>query len=670
VIESSRFGKALQQPACAIKILMPSVRFVPADITVEVPIGTLISEAAALAGIEDLQLPCGGKGTCGKCLVGIESDQPPELIGHTHLDAALAEKGLVLSCQTKIRGDSVVSIRQPHERLMRAIGDSHMLVSEELLPGESELEPLYRTEKLVVPPASVEAHYSDWQRLVHELSPPVRGRTSARTDSTVLRNLASAVREKDGQVTVSVSQDDAGLKVLQVLPGHVHVQAYGLAIDVGTTTVDMQLLDLPTGRVLVSGASYNGQIRRGADIISRIDYARTPERQEELRRLVLDTINGLITGRAADAGVPTEEIRAVFISGNTTMIHLLLGLPPRHIREAPYVPTVNPVPTLSAKEVGLAVDPAAVVAFAPGVGSYVGGDITAGLLCTDLPVKHDEVFLFMDIGTNAEIVLGNADWMVTCACSAGPAFEGAGIKCGMRAAQGAIEYVEISDGGGSVSYDVIGGPCKPAGICGSGLICLLGELFVRGVVDQSGRFNTDLGTDRLVEPDGSAARTGFVIEWGANTHGGSDLIITEHDIENLVRTKAAIYAGCSHILGNVGLGWDVISRVYIAGGFGRYLQVEDAVLIGLLPDLPYEKFTYIGNSSLTGAYMALLSQERRRELQSIASKMTYIDLSSDPKYMDSYLAAMFLPHTDMSQFPSVSQRLAEAREKNTGGSTR
>jgi uncharacterized 2Fe-2S/4Fe-4S cluster protein (DUF4445 family) len=317
------------------------------------------------------------------------------------------------------------------------------------------------------------------------------------------------------------------------------------------------------------------------------------------------------------------------------------------------VPTVNAVPNLLASEVGLRINFQAVVACAPGVGSYVGGDITSGLLCTDVPFNNEEVFLFLDIGTNGEIVLSNSDWMVACACSAGPAFEGSGIKCGMRAAEGAIEYVDVSADGKDVRYDVIGNT-KPSGICGSGLICLLGDLFIKGIVDQSGRFNMELDTDRLVKLENSNA---FVMEWGSNTADGRDLVITEPDIENLMRTKAAIFAACSLILGNVGLDWSVISKVYIAGGFGRYIQIEDAIVIGLLPDLPYDKFTYIGNSALTGAYIALLSREKRQELINIAGKMTYIDLSSDPHYMDSYVSAMFLPHTDLKLFPTVAERL-------------
>jgi uncharacterized 2Fe-2S/4Fe-4S cluster protein (DUF4445 family) len=276
----------------------------------------------------------------------------------------------------------------------------------------------------------------------------------------------------------------------------------------------------------------------------------------------------------------------------------------------------------------------------------VGGDITAGLLATEIPSNRDGVFLFMDIGTNGEIVIGNADWMVACACSAGPAFEGAGIKCGMRATQGAIERVTIGE---TVSYQVIG-EGKPAGICGSGLISLLGELFKAGIVDQSGHFS-----------DGSSS---FLIAPGERTESGEDLEITQPDIDNLIRTKAAIYAACALIFENVGLQRTDISRAFIAGGFGRYLQIPDAIQIGMLPDLPQKRFSYIGNSALTGAYIALLSREHRRSLTELASKMTYVDLSSDPRYMDGYIKAMFLPHTDADQFPSLKAVLENHREKS------
>jgi uncharacterized 2Fe-2S/4Fe-4S cluster protein (DUF4445 family) len=461
------------------------------------------------------------------------------------------------------------------------------------------------------------------------------------------------LRADEGRITVGLAEHCGSLRLAEVRPGHVEIAAYGLAVDIGTTTVAAQLVDLNDGRVLATATSYNQQIRRGADIISRIDYARTAERLAELRQLILDTVNGLIAEMAEQSRVNLHDIRAAFVAGNTTMIHLLLALPPRYIRESPYVPTVNPVPALTAGEVGLVIRPEATVECAPGVGSYVGGDITAGLLSTELLTNDEDVFLFLDIGTNGEIVIGNAGWLVGCACSAGPAFEGSGIKCGMRASPGAIEQIELGERGRTATYQVIGGG-PPRGVCGSGLICLLGELFRRGVIDAAGHFNPDSGNPRLIAPGG---RRAFLVETGDRTADGEDLVITEADLENLVRTKAAIYAACSLVLESVGLTWDAVARVYIAGGFGRYIRLSEAILIGMLPDLPHGRFTYVGNAALTGAYIALLSRERRRKLAETASRMTYLELSSDPRYMDSYVKAMFLPHTDLSQFPSVERTL-------------
>jgi uncharacterized 2Fe-2S/4Fe-4S cluster protein (DUF4445 family) len=598
---------------------MHVVRFLPADVVVEVPTGTLIHEAAIQAGIHDIELPCGGQGTCNQCLVDV---------GGRYVEA----------CQTPIGADLVVRVPENRVADMLVVGDSHLL-ARNLLPEPGKLSPLYITEKLVVPPASIEEHYSDWNRLLralHEKYPDC----SISASLAVLRKLAKVLRKSDGEVTVGMREFAGGFHVLEVSPGFAKQSPLGLAVDIGTTTVVVQLVALESGNVLSTRTSYNLQLRRGADVISRIDYARTAERLQEMRELVLETINALVLQMGPKPG----EIRAASIAGNTTMIHLLLGLQPRYIREAPYVPTVNSIPAFSAAEVGLAIHPDAVVECAPGVGSYVGGDITAGLLSSEIPTNRDGVFLFMDIGTNGEIVIGNADWMVSCACSAGPAFEGAGIKCGIRATQGAIERVTIGE---TVGYTVIGNG-KPAGICGSGLISLLAELFKAGIVDQAGRFH-----------DGSHS---FLIESGVRTESGEDVVITVSDIENLIRTKAAIYAACALILENVGLKRTDISRVYIAGGFGRYLQISDAISIGMLPDLPLQRFSYIGNSSLTGAYIALLSREHRRKLAEIASRITYVDLSSDPRYMDGYVKAMFLPHTDSDQFPSLANALGNQKE--------
>lgn len=632
---------------------MPTVLFLPSQISVEIPAGALIHEAAIKGGIEELHLPCGAKGTCGQCLVEILEGNPQQL-GHTHLEESLRIKGVVMACQTRVHENLVIRIPEKKDDSLRVQGDSHLLINEDLLPTRSEIIPLSYSVELQIPPASIEEHYSDWQRLCRAL-PANDGAQSVTAGLHLLSHLAENMRNDDGKITVHACEEDNGLHLLSVDAGHHREQLYGLAIDIGTTTCAMQLVSLTDGRVLANESSYNAQISRGSDVISRIDYARTPERQHELRKLILETLNSLLAEIVNTTGIAEAAIHCAFIAGNTTMIHLLLGLPPRYIRESPYVPTVNTVPTFTAMEVGLYIHPQAVITFAPGVGSYVGGDITSGLLCTELAENNEQVYLFLDIGTNGEIVLGNADWLVTCACSAGPAFEGSGIKCGMRATDGAIEYVDISADGNEISYDVIGNG-RPSGLCGSGLISLLGELFLRGIVDQSGRFH---GDSRLIET--TEHGRAFRIAEASATWEKAALYITEADIENLMRTKAAIYSACALLLANVGLDWEAISRVYIAGGFGRYIQLEDAILIGLLPDLPHEKFHYIGNAALTGAYISLLSRKGRQQLQQIANRMTYIDLSSDIGYMDSYLAALFLPHTEMQQFPSVIKKLAEVK---------
>jgi uncharacterized 2Fe-2S/4Fe-4S cluster protein (DUF4445 family) len=619
---------------------MPSVVFQPGNVVAEVPAGTLIHEAAIRAGILDLELPCAGEGVCGLCKVQVEGRDTP-----------------ALACQTKIKSDIVVHLPERRQGA-RVLGDSQSLVDPALLPDRDHLSPLYRQLRITVPPASIEEHYSDWTRLSRELNRG-NGTHHIGCELTVLRRLAEELREHHGDVTIGLHESGEGCRVHDVNSGPTLPPAFGLTVDIGTTTVAAQLVNLHEGSVLDTQTSYNLQIRRGADVITRIDYARTPDHLEELRGLVLETINRLIEQLVADGSVDPRDIRAAHLAGNTTMTHLLLGLPPRFIRESPYVPTVNNVPEFRASDIGLNIHPDAIVACAPGVGSYVGGDITSGLLCTDLPLNHNDVFLFMDIGTNGEIVIGNADWMVACACSAGPAFEGAGIKCGMRAAEGAIERVAIGDDGTTLDYSVIGGG-KPAGICGSGLISLLGELFRRQIVDRSGRFFDAPGTGRIVQQD---SRRAFLLATAEESRIGVDLVISEADLENLIRTKAAIYAACSLVLENVGLTWDAIARVYIAGGFGRYIRIADAVLIGMLPDLPLARFCYIGNSSLTGAYMALLSREHRRRLAEIASRITYVDLSSNPRYMDSYVKALFLPHTDLGQFPTVAATFENRRRK-------
>jgi uncharacterized 2Fe-2S/4Fe-4S cluster protein (DUF4445 family) len=427
---------------------------------------------------------------------------------------------------------------------------------------------------------------------------------------------------------------------------------YGIACDIGTTTVALCLVDLSEGRVVETGLALNRQLKCGEDIISRINYARSPGRLEELRNLVVATINNLIEKITRESGVAASAIYYGSISGNTTMLHLLLGLDPRHIREEPYVPTFNRLPFMHASDLGLRMHRNARIHCAPAVGSYVGGDITAGLLGTPMLIDSESVCMFIDAGTNGELVIGNGDWLMTCACSAGPAFEGGGVRCGMPATEGAIDRIRLTEDG-EVQYEVIGG-ARPRGICGSGLVDLLAELLIGGYLDRQGKFRQDRFPERFVESDSGA---GFIVERSENCYWGRDILITERDVANLIRTKGAVFSACSLLLKQVGLTFDRVDAFYIAGGFGQHLDIENAIRIGLLPDIERARFHYLGNTSLFGAYLVLVSDENRMLVNQVSEKMTYVELNTEPGYMNEYTGALFLPHTDLSLFPSLRGRI-------------
>jgi uncharacterized 2Fe-2S/4Fe-4S cluster protein (DUF4445 family) len=337
------------------------------------------------------------------------------------------------------------------------------------------------------------------------------------------------------------------------------------------------------------------------------------------------------------------------------MIHLLLGIPASSIRLAPFITAANHIPTLTASEIGIHINPQATVDCLPGIASYVGADISAGVYSSGMG-ETEKLTLFLDVGTNGETVLGSRDWLVTCACSAGPAFEGAGVVHGMRATKGAIEEVWINSATYEPTYRVIGG-IKPRGLCGSGLISLLSEMFLTGVVDKAGNVNVSLGTPRVREGEHGAE---YVIAWGKDTVDGRDIAITRVDIDNLLRAKAAIYAGFTILADSVGISLDSVEQVLIGGSFGKYINVEKAVQIGLLPDVPWERFHFLGNTAVRGAYSALLDKEAREQIRVIASRMTYVELSADNTFYDAFMSAMFLPHTDLSRFPSVEEAMSKA----------
>jgi uncharacterized 2Fe-2S/4Fe-4S cluster protein (DUF4445 family) len=421
-----------------------------------------------------------------------------------------------------------------------------------------------------------------------------------------------------------------------------------VAIDIGTTSNVVYLINLINGRVIDRASAYNAQIQAGEDVISRIVFSQKRDGLRRLQQMVLKTLNGLIEEIAARNQIPTRQISSAVVAGNTTMIQLFLSLDPKYLREMPFIPTVGqPLPVL-AEEVGLSINPQATVDCLPVVGAYVGADITAGILASGM-YDTDELTLFIDVGTNGEIVLGNRDWLITCACSAGPAFEGSGVRHGMRATAGAIEEIWLDHRTYEPTYETIGGlPAR--GICGSGMIGLLAELFVTGVLDKAGKLARDLPTPRVRVGDHGAE---YVVVWANQSGIGTDIVLNEVDIENLLRTKGAIYAGFSVLVQSVGIQLADVEQVLIAGAFGQYINVEKAIQIGLLPDMPWERFNFLGNTSVLGAFYSLVSRPMRREVLEIAKRMTYLELSADNTFYDQFMSAMFLPHTDITAFPSV-----------------
>jgi uncharacterized 2Fe-2S/4Fe-4S cluster protein (DUF4445 family) len=624
----------------------PVVHILPFDVKVVVDAGTTILDAVSKAGLP-LQASCGGKGTCGDCVVRAVNGEY-ETRPAAALPPALAAKGYVLACLTEVAGDLTVDLPHFEEIYVKSADPVAITAADrERLSAAYEIAPIVTRVRIGVPPPTLESKCSDLSGVFQEIRKIVPA-SEIRCEISALQNLAEAVRAEDGRLALALFNDGRALTLLDVRPAGAPGGIYGIACDVGTTTVALSLVDLETGAAVETVLGLNRQIKCGEDVISRIDYAARPATLGELRNLVVGTINNLIEKAATAYGVSPRDIYLASVSGNTTMLHLLLNLDPRHIREEPYVPTFNTLPFIRARDVGLNVSPAGMVQFAPAVGSYVGGDITAGLLATPMLRDAERVSIFIDVGTNGELVVGNKDWLMTCACSAGPAFEGGGVRCGMPATQGAIDRIRIREDGGAECRIIDSG--KPRGICGSGLVDLLAELLVHGYIDRRGRFKPKKAGERLVENDRGV---GFLVEEARNTYWGHDLVLTERDIANLIRTKGAVFSACSLLLKQVGLTLDRIDAFYIAGGFGYHLDVENAIRIGLLPDLERSKFHYLGNSSLHGAYLMLISDRNRKLAEEISTKMTYVELNTEPSYMNEYTGALFLPHTDLSLFPSV-----------------
>lgn len=608
----------------------------------------MILDATRDAGI-DINVPCGGQGRCGRCAVVVEQGNVRRR-STLRLSAHDIAEGYALACQTVIESDLVVFV-PPQEEVTRHL-TTEKTAAKIAVPFAYDTRADQSVQRyfLEIEPPSLADNTDDFARIQRELA--TRYQVESVTASLpLLRKIASVLREANWRVTATVERVNGFARLLDLVPGDTTDQLFGIAVDIGTTTVTVYLVDLLSGEVIETAADYNGQIKRGEDVISRIVYA-SKGGLDELQELVVATINRLIETCARRRKISPDNIYKLSIVGNSTMMHILLKLPPEHIRLAPYTTTVNLPPRVEARELGLKVNPQASVESLPSVASFVGADITAGVLSSGT-YDTDKLTLFLDIGTNGEMVLGNRDWLISCACSAGPAFEGAGVQHGMRATTNAIEEVWINGDTLEPTIRVIGN-AKPRGLCGSGLISLLAEMFITGVTDKAGHIVND-GHARI-----RAGEHGneYVVAWGSDSATGEDIVITQVDIDNLLRAKAAIYAGYQMLAQSVGVNLADVEQILIGGSFGQYINVEKAIEIGLLPDLPWERFHFLGNTAARGAYMALLKNEARDKIEGIAKKMTYLELAADNAFTDQFMAALFLPHTDESQFPSVQQAMS------------
>jgi uncharacterized 2Fe-2S/4Fe-4S cluster protein (DUF4445 family) len=639
------------------------VTFLPYDISIDVPAGQSVIRAAMEAGVH-INASCGGEGVCGKCRVMIEQGRVEGGISE-HLSQKDRDKGYRLACKAQV-GEDVV-IRIPVESaidtsaLMRKSPRRTAHIQQMDLDDIKEqglfvppMEKLY----LELPPPEVGDNLADIGRLVNYLR--IQHDEGGLVISLpVIRKIPSVFREKDFKVTVTVARpvrSSGKNQIINVQPGDTTDHNYAVAMDIGTTTIYGQVVNLITGEVLAEAGRFNGQISYGEDVITRIMFAEKPGGLEKIHQVVIETVNQVLAQIIKKSGVDKAHISVLTLAGNTTMTQLLLKVDPRYIRRAPYVPASRIYPRVLACDLGIELDDHVTALVYPQVSSYVGGDIVAGVMGSGM-YRTDKITLFMDIGTNAEVVIGNKEWMACAACSAGPAFEGGGIEFGMRAAKGAIEDFSI-DPQTLEPMIVTIGDVRPKGICGSGLITMVAILFEMGVINNQGKFDRELGTARIRQTNNVWE---YVLAYAPETQIDRDIAINEIDIENLIRAKGAIYSGCMTLLAEVGMGPDDIEQIILAGGFGSFVDLEKAMVIGLVPEIDPQKVIYVGNASLLGARMSALTNRIRQEVVGVTNMMTNFELSETPSYMDNYVAALFMPHTDVDRFPKLKVRMQERK---------
>lgn len=611
-----------------------------------------------------IDAPCNGNVSCGKCKVKLlkgKVDTEKTL----HIKDEEWEQGYILACNTKVIEDIEIEVPSKLSSSMHGMKiegsdkkkDQEIFDRAKKIIEDNNFDFKTNIEKTYIEldKPTIDDNICDIDRIERYVRNNL-GYDEIDYTVELLRKVPEVIRESDFNVTITYVKKKNKITILNIEPGNNENQLYGVAIDIGTTSVVVCLVDLYSKEIIDKASSGNAQIKYGADVIHRIIYSTKKNGLKHLRDAVIDeTINPLLESIYIKNNIDKDNVVSLVIAGNTTMSSLFLGVHTDYLRQEPFIPPFLKSPKLIGKDIGLNVNDSAYIFLAPSVASYVGGDITAGVLSAGIWTSEENI-LFIDLGTNGEIVFGNKDYMMSCACSAGPAFEGGGISCGMRASNGAIEKVSIDKETLYPKLSIIGDD-KPIGICGSGIIDLICQMLLSGVVDRRGKINKDLNNDRIRfnEHEIGEYVLAFKEEYGIE----NDITVTEVDIDNFIRAKGAIYSGAATLIESLGMDFSAIDKVYIAGGIGNNLNIENSILIGLLPDIEREKFAYIGNSSLVGSYLALVSKDAKMKLQDIGNEMTYVELSVYPTYMDEFISACFLPHTNIEQFPTVKELLGD-----------
>ena len=609
-----------------------------------------------------IDAPCSGNGSCGKCKVKlVEGELLSPRTGH--ISEEEYADGWRLSCGSKILSDVTVLVPDIASAYQSRMKTADLSSGEEIAVFEkiqAEIKDAgisfhnqFCAQIVSMEEPTLDDTMPDNERLIWAIQAQMDAE-QVELPYYVMRKLAKVLRDSGFSVKVVAERKGKDLKVFDVLPGDDQTPICGMAVDIGTTTVAAVLVNMENGKLLAKASTGNGQIRYGADVINRIvEQAKDGGVKRLQDAIVKDTLRPILAGLCASAKIKAGHIVRVCVASNTTMNHLLLGVDAQPVRMEPYIPSFFHVDHLKAADIGLNVNPSAELRIAPNIGSYVGGDITAGTLATLLWNK-EEFSLFVDLGTNGEIVFGNQDFMMSCACSAGPAFEGGDISCGMRATDGAIEAVTLDVDTMEPTYEIVGeAGQKPVGLCGSGIIDMISELFRCGIINAKGLFVRE--GSRVAHDQHGTGR--YILATAEESATGREISLTEVDIESFVRAKGAIYSAIDTLLASLDMDDSVLEHVYVAGGIGSGINMKNAINIGMLPAVELEKYEYVGNSSLAGSYAMVLSDEANEKVADLARNMTYVELSTHPGYMDNFVAACFLPHTDSARFPdSVQER--------------